>query len=87
MTQPTDRESARRAFAVSYIGEAATLTPLGGDASYRSYYRCQTNGASYILMDAPVATARRVSCCWTTSAIAGSGKTCGKTLLQPCRRR
>lgn len=55
MTQPTDRESARRAFAVSYIGEAATFTPLGGDASYRSYYRCQTNGASYILMDAPVA--------------------------------
>ena len=55
MTQPTDRESARRAFAVSYIGEAASLTPLGGDASYRSYYRCQTNGASYILMDAPVA--------------------------------
>ena len=55
MTQPTDRESARRAFAVSYIGEAATLTPLGGDASYRSYYRCQINGASYILMDAPVA--------------------------------
>ena len=55
MTQPTDRESTRRAFAVSYIGETAALTPLGGDASYRSYYRCQANGASYILMDAPVA--------------------------------
>ena len=52
MTQNTDRESARRAFAVSCMGQAARLTALGGDASYRRYFRCGAGSTSCILMDA-----------------------------------
>ena len=72
MAQPADRESARRAFAVSCIGDTVTLTPLGGDASYRRYYRCRVGGTACILMDAPpaaggidlfVARARQFAAC------------------------
>ena len=51
--QSENRESARRAFAVSALGAGVTLTALGGDASYRRYYRAQHGGRTYILMDAP----------------------------------
>ena len=54
MREPTEnRESARRAFAVSALGADITLSALGGDASYRRYYRVQDGDRSYILMDAP----------------------------------
>ena len=51
--QSENRESARRAFAVSALGAGVTLTALGGDASYRRYFRAQHGGRTYILMDAP----------------------------------
>ena len=54
MREPTEnRESARRTFAVSALRAGITLTALGGDASYRRYYRVQDGDRSYILMDAP----------------------------------
>ena len=56
MQEPTtNRESARRAFAVSALGEAIALAALGGDASFRRYFRVQDSDRSYILMDAPPA--------------------------------
>ena len=54
MREPTEnRESARRTFAVSALRADITLSALGGDASYRRYYRVQDGDRSYILMDAP----------------------------------
>ena len=54
MREPTEnRESARRTFAVSASRADITLSALGGDASYRRYYRVQDGDRSYILMDAP----------------------------------
>ena len=54
MQTPTEnRESARRAFAVSALGAGITLTALGGDASFRRYFRVQDGDRSCILMDAP----------------------------------
>ena len=54
MQTPTEnRESARRAFAVSALGAGITLTALGGDASFRRYFRVQDGDRSFILMDAP----------------------------------
>ena len=54
MREPTEnRESARRTFAVSALRAGITLTALGGDASYRRYFRVQDGGYTYILMDAP----------------------------------
>ena len=54
MREPTEnRESARRTFAVSALRADITLTALGGDASYRRYFRVQDGGYTYILMDAP----------------------------------
>ncbi|MDO4642678.1 MAG: phosphotransferase [Cardiobacteriaceae bacterium] len=47
------RESARRTFAVSALGENVAIAPLGGDASFRRYFRCSQDGESYILMDSP----------------------------------
>ena len=51
-TQIENRESARRAFAVSALGAGITLAALGGDASFRRYFRVQDSDRSYILMDA-----------------------------------
>ena len=50
--QSENRESARRAFAVSALGAGITLTALGGDASFRRYFRVQDGDRSFILMDA-----------------------------------
>ncbi len=54
MQTPTEnRESARRAFAVSALGTGITLVALGGDASFRRYFRLQDGDRTFILMDAP----------------------------------
>ena len=80
MQIPTEnRESARRAFAVSALGTGITLTALGGDASFRRYFRVQDGDRSFILMDAPpehggvaLFQPRKVCCCCKTTATAGS---------------
>lgn len=36
-----------------FAKESPTLTPVAGDASFRSYFRIKTSAQNYILMDAP----------------------------------
>jgi len=47
------RSGLRRRWIDGVLGEQAAIRPLSGDASFRRYFRVQTQGRTYVLMDAP----------------------------------
>lgn len=52
--ESTSREQTLNAWLSEVVAEPFTLSPLGGDASFRHYIRLhKKNGSSYIIMDAP----------------------------------
>jgi len=56
MDSTQDRATARLAWARSILGDATlTLAPASADASFRSYWRTQHQGRSWIVMDSPPA--------------------------------
>jgi len=56
MDSTQDRATARLAWARSILGDAMlTLAPASADASFRSYWRTQHQGRSWIVMDSPPA--------------------------------
>jgi aminoglycoside/choline kinase family phosphotransferase len=56
MTTPTDRATARLAWTRSALGDATLeLASASSDASFRSYWRTQHNGKSWVVMDSPPA--------------------------------
>ncbi|SFS05233.1 hypothetical protein SAMN05216570_1990 [Dyella sp. OK004] len=56
MTLSTDRADARLAWARSVLAAPdLTLEPASADASFRSYWRTQLDGTSWIVMDSPPA--------------------------------
>jgi aminoglycoside/choline kinase family phosphotransferase len=56
MPATTDRAAARLAWTRATLGDPAlSLEPASSDASFRSYWRTQANGASVIVMDSPPA--------------------------------
>jgi hypothetical protein len=56
MTTPDERAAARLDWTRSALGDATlTLKPASSDASFRSYWRTQHDGQSWIVMDSPPA--------------------------------
>lgn len=56
MTTPTDRATARLDWTRSILGDATLeLSSASSDASFRSYWRTQHDGKSWVVMDSPPA--------------------------------
>ena len=56
MTTPTDRATARLDWTCSILGDATLeLSSASSDASFRSYWRTQHDGKSWVVMDSPPA--------------------------------